>query len=135
MQADFYFADRQSVFFSPRKVVLSVGASKTVGAEVKALGSKKSLIVTDPGVLKTGMVEAIRESILAEGIEVIVFDRVEMETPARVIDECAAFARKRNAIQSSASGEGRRSTPRRESPSWRSTEGRCSIAMAWSAYP
>ncbi len=94
MQTDFYFADRQSVFFSPRKLVLSVGASKTVGAEVKALGSRKSLIVTDPGVLGTGTVEAIRESILAEGVEVIVFDRVEIETPARVIDECAAFARR-----------------------------------------
>jgi len=94
MQPDFYFADRQSIFFSPRKVVLSIGASKAVGAEVKALGSKRSLIVTDPGVLETGVVEGVRESILTEGIEAIVFDRVELETPARVIDECAALARR-----------------------------------------
>lgn len=94
MEADFYFAGRQSVFFSPRKVILSAGASKTIGAEVKALGSKRALIVTDPGVLKTGMVEGVKESILAEGVEVLLFDRVELETPARVIDECAAYARK-----------------------------------------
>ncbi len=94
MQPDFYFADRPSAFFSPRKVVLSVGAAKTVGAEVAALGGKKPVIVTDHGVVGTGMVEAVKESILAEGAEVVVYDRVEFETPARVIDDCAALARK-----------------------------------------
>ena len=45
MQADFYFADRQSVFYSPRKVVLSVGASKTVGAEVKAPPARRDPVI------------------------------------------------------------------------------------------
>jgi alcohol dehydrogenase class IV len=84
---------RLSNFFSPSKIALGIDAAKTVGMEVKSLGAAKALIVTDPGVVKAGLVEGIRQSLLAEKIEVGVYDKVEFETPARVIDEAAAVAR------------------------------------------
>jgi alcohol dehydrogenase class IV len=93
MQASFYFEGRFSNFFSPNKIALSNGACRTVGTQVKALGGKKVLIVTDKGMIGTGMVETVKECLLAEGIGVVIFDRVELETPARVIDEAAKFAR------------------------------------------
>jgi alcohol dehydrogenase class IV len=84
---------RLSNFFSPSKIALGVDAAKTVGTEAKSLGAAKALIVTDPGVVKAGLVEGIRQSLLAQNIEVGLYDKVEFETPARVIDEGATLAR------------------------------------------
>jgi alcohol dehydrogenase class IV len=87
------YLGRVSNFFSPSKIALGVDAAKTVGTEAKALGARKVLIVTDPGVVKAGLVDGIRQSLLAQSIEVGLYDKVEFETPARVIDEGAALAR------------------------------------------
>lgn len=94
MQTSFYFPGRLSNFFSPNKIVLSVGAANTVGAEAKALGAKRAVIATDAGMVQTGLVEQVKASLTAQGLTVVVYDKVEIETPARVIDDCAAVARK-----------------------------------------
>jgi len=80
-------------FFSPNKILLGVGAAKQVGKEAKFLDGRKALIVTDSGVVKAGLVESIKESLISENVEVDIFDKVELEPPARVIDECARIAR------------------------------------------
>jgi alcohol dehydrogenase class IV len=88
------FTGRLDNFFSPNKIVLGAGAARSVGAEAEALGGEKAVIVTDAGIVKTGMVEGIRESLAAQGVDAVVYDGVELETPARVIDDCAQFARR-----------------------------------------
>jgi alcohol dehydrogenase len=93
MQTNFYFTGRLSNFFSPNKIVLSVGAAGTVGAEAKALGGKTAVIVTDAGMMQTGLAEQIKASLATQGLKVVIYDKVEIETPARVIDDCALFAR------------------------------------------
>jgi len=80
-------------FSSPNRIIFGVGAAKQVGAEAKSLGGKKVLIVTDWGVAKAGLVETIEESLRSEKIRADVFDRVEIEPPARVVDECAQLVR------------------------------------------
>jgi alcohol dehydrogenase len=94
VETSFYFPNRLSNFFSPNKIMLSAGASGAVGTEAKALGGKRAVVVTDPGMMKTGLVEGIRESLSAQRIETVLYDRAELETPARVIDECAEFAKR-----------------------------------------
>ncbi len=93
MQASFYFPGRVNSFFSPTKIMLGAGAAKTVGAQAKAIGCKRALLVTDQGIVSTGMAEPIKESLVSEKIDFLVFDRVELETPARVIEEGAKYAR------------------------------------------
>ena len=96
MQPSFYFQGRVNNFFSPTKITLGVGAAKTVGAQAKALGHDRVLLVTDQGIVSTGMLEPIKDSLVSEKIAVLVFDRVELETPARVVDEGAKYARENN---------------------------------------
>lgn len=93
MGNNFYSLDKVFNFFSPNKIILGVGAAKQVGREAKFLGGEKALIITDPGIVKVGLVEGIQESLTAENVKVGVFDRVELEPPPRVIDECAKIAR------------------------------------------
>ena len=93
MESNFSVAGKLGAFFSPNKIIFGVGAAKQVGAEAKSLGGKKVLIVTDQGVAKAGLVEIIKESLWSEKIRVDVFDKVEIEPPARVVDKCAQLLR------------------------------------------
>ncbi len=92
MEPYVYEPDPLKSLFSPGKIILAPGAAKHVGAEARALGGKKALVVIDQGVVRTGMAEVVKESLAAAGLDAAFFDRVEPETPARVIDEGARFA-------------------------------------------
>jgi alcohol dehydrogenase class IV len=92
MERSYYRIDKMSTFLSPNKILLGVGATGQVGKETKFLGAKKVLIVTDKGVLKARLLESIKESLQSEGIDICVFDGVEAEPPARVVNQSAQIA-------------------------------------------
>jgi hydroxyacid-oxoacid transhydrogenase len=55
------------------------GASAEAGWELKRLGVRRAMLVTDPGVAATGYPERVQRSIEAEGIEVVLYDRSRVE--------------------------------------------------------
>jgi hydroxyacid-oxoacid transhydrogenase len=55
------------------------GAAAEAGWELKRLGVGRALLVTDPGVAAAGHPARVRESIAAEGIEVVVYDQARVE--------------------------------------------------------
>jgi hydroxyacid-oxoacid transhydrogenase len=55
------------------------GAAADAGWELKRLGVERVLLVTDPGVAAAGHPDRVRESIEAEGIDVVVYDRARVE--------------------------------------------------------
>ncbi len=88
-----HFAGKVSAFFSPGKILLGMGAVDQVGPEARALGAKKALIITDPGIKEAGLVAGVQESLNSAGIDAGVFDRVELEPPVRVVDQCVELIR------------------------------------------
>ncbi len=74
------------------KVVFGPGKLDTIGAEAKGLNAGHALIVTDPGIAKTGCVERAVRSIEAAGIEVTVFDQVHENPTTADVDACVAAA-------------------------------------------
>jgi alcohol dehydrogenase len=92
MKKVFHEIEKVSMFFSPNKVILGKGVAQQVGLEVKALRGKKALIITDPGVAKAGLVEMITSGLKAQNVKFEIFDKVEPEPPARVVDACADVA-------------------------------------------
>jgi len=84
---------KANTFLSPNKVILGNGVVSQVGKEAEKLGTEKALIVTDEGVVKAGLVEGVKESLEAQKIGADIFDGVEAEPPARIVDECAQLAR------------------------------------------
>lgn len=78
-----------NTFLSPSKIIFGNGAAGCVGEEARKFGAKKALIVTDGGVLKAGLVKGVEESLRAQKVEVGVFDRVQAEPPAHIVDDCA----------------------------------------------
>jgi alcohol dehydrogenase class IV len=89
----FYEIDKVCNFFSPKKIVLGKNTVKKVGEVTKTLGGTKVIIVTDPGLVSVGLVEPVENVLHDARIDVGIFDKVEPEPPARIVDECAKMIR------------------------------------------
>jgi 4-hydroxybutyrate dehydrogenase len=66
----------QATWNYPTRILFGEGAVRDVGPELKNLGAKHALIVTDPGVNRAGLVEPVRDALNAAGIESTVFDAI-----------------------------------------------------------
>jgi len=93
MNKFYYEINKVSNFFSPKKIVLGNNIVKKVGDEVKTLSRGKALVVTDPGLVSAGLAEVVEDALHDAQIEVGIFDKVEPEPPARIVDECAKMIR------------------------------------------
>lgn len=73
------------------EAVFQAGSVAQVGARVRQLGGGRVLLVTDPGVAAAGLAEKIRSLLVADDLEVTVFDGVEPNpTLTNVTDGSAA---------------------------------------------
>jgi alcohol dehydrogenase class IV len=73
-------------------ITFGPGASEETGWEMKRLGAKRVMVVSDPGVGQAGITGKIREIIEAVGIECEVFDRVHVEPTLESLQEATDFA-------------------------------------------
>lgn len=64
-------------FFIPTVSLMGVGSSKEAGEQVKALGAKNALIVTDKGLSGIGMADQIKKQVEAAGVKAVIFDGAE----------------------------------------------------------
>ncbi|CAN5224344.1 iron-containing alcohol dehydrogenase [soil metagenome] len=64
-------------FNTPETVIIGGGASSGLTQQVLNLGGKKVLIVTDPFILGTGIIENLVKKLDAEKIETVVFSEVQ----------------------------------------------------------
>ena len=73
--------------FLPTKLSFGFGSVRGVGAEAKALGATKALVVTDKVMVRTGIVQKVTENL--GGIPFDVFDGVEAEPKIEVAQSVA----------------------------------------------
>jgi len=66
-----------STFAFPTRVVFGPGAIRQVPTIARGLGMARPLIVTDPGIVRCGLIERLTEPLLQAGLGVVTFDRVE----------------------------------------------------------
>jgi alcohol dehydrogenase class IV len=86
-------ADHETVFTveaTPFK--FGPGAAGDAGWELKRLGVRRALLITDPGVRALGHPDRIRELVEREGIEVVVYDRVRVEPTVESFQDAADFS-------------------------------------------
>lgn len=72
-------------FEVPTAIKHGIGAISHLGEEVRALGSKKILLVTDPGIYNAGITRPVEQSLEKAGIDVVLFNEVEPNPPTRLI--------------------------------------------------
>lgn len=76
-----------------RRVVFGPGKLGSVGGEAAALKAKRALIVTDPGIAKTGAVSRAIAAIESAGLTVTVYDHVRENPTTEDVDHCVSVAR------------------------------------------
>lgn len=76
-------------FYSPNKIILGMNTTSIVPEEIKKLGGGRLLLVTDPGVVQAGLISPVEESLKTKNLDYVLYDAVEPEPPARVIDRGA----------------------------------------------
>lgn len=84
---------RISAFQSTPRILMGVGASNQIPSEVKRLAGKSVMIVTDPGLVKTGIVDQIQENLVSSGLKVTRFDTVEPDPAFETASVAAKAAR------------------------------------------
>jgi len=75
---------------SPTEIKHGLGAIKTLADEVKALGVKRPMIVTDSGLVQAGLLERIEAPLKAANIDYLAFTEVVPNPPIGLIDDAAA---------------------------------------------
>src|SRR5919202_4801666 len=86
-------SDHETVFtLEATPIKFGPGAADDAGWELKRLGVKRALLVTDPGVAALGHPERIKGLIEREGVEVVVYDRARVEPTVESFQDAADFA-------------------------------------------
>lgn len=93
MNKFFYDTNKICNFYSSRKIILGRNIIRNVGDEAKALGCSRAIIVTDPGLVTAGITKIVEDALHEKNIESYLYDKVEPEPPARVVDDCAKVIR------------------------------------------
>lgn len=75
-------------------VLIGPGTSGQLGDLAASLGIKRALLVTDPGIIKFGLLDAARENLHANNIELSIYSEVVADPPESVVKDAVAAAQK-----------------------------------------
>ena len=88
--------DRDYAFeMAVSNVRFGFGVTREVGADLKELGARTVLVLTDPTVARLPPAQAVVESLELNGVEYVVYDRVRIEPSEQSFLEAIEFARAR----------------------------------------
>jgi choline dehydrogenase len=76
---------------TPTRLVHGIGAVARLGEEAAGLGMRRPLVVTDPGIVKAGILDEALPRLREAGLDPVVFDRVRANPDIALVDEGAAF--------------------------------------------
>lgn len=65
-----------TVWSFPTRILFGAGVAGQTGPEARRLGAQRALVVTDKGVVRSGLLERVAASLRAAGVEVAIFDDV-----------------------------------------------------------
>ncbi|GHV54348.1 alcohol dehydrogenase [Deltaproteobacteria bacterium] len=87
-------------FDSPSRVVFGNGVSRDTGKHMLKLRAASCLVVTDPGIVKAGLLDGICKSLDEAGLKYAVYDQVQPEPPQENVSAAMKIytAKKCNAV-------------------------------------
>lgn len=81
-------------FHSPANMVFGTGLAAELGTRIRGLGKKRALLVSDPGLVRAGVVPALRKKVEEADVATSFFDRVEENPTAETVQEAAEAAKR-----------------------------------------
>src|SRR5919108_3220672 len=80
-------------FTIPTVMKHGLGAIAALGDEVRAIGMQRPLLVTDPGIVRAGLLERAIAPLRTARLDYVVFDRVAPNPQIMLVDEGASLYR------------------------------------------
>jgi alcohol dehydrogenase YqhD (iron-dependent ADH family) len=80
-------------FYLPTKIIFGPGEIQKIGVEARTLGEKAIIITGKRSSAAFGIINRVTDYLEKEGIEAVVFDKIEPNPRASTIDEAGALAR------------------------------------------
>jgi len=81
-------------FRSPHLILAGLGSLDRLGEEAKALEAKNALVVTDKGVVDSGVAEKVQDLLKKAGMSVDVFDKVISDPDIGCAEACIEMAKR-----------------------------------------
>jgi len=75
------------------RIKFGPGATQEVGYDVRALGARRVMLVTDPGLSQSVAVSVALEALRSEGVDPVLYDRVRIEPTDASIRQAIDFAK------------------------------------------
>src|SRR5207253_8764184 len=72
-------------------MVHAIGALSALGQEGAAVNVKRPLIVTDPGIVKAGLLEEVLKPLRAAGLDPVTYDQVRANPGIALVDAGARY--------------------------------------------
>ena len=79
------------LFRTTPRILLGNGSIEQIGTEVKNLKGEKVLIVTDPGIVQSGILEKVTMVLKSAQIVTGVFDKVEPDPRIEIVDQASVY--------------------------------------------
>jgi hypothetical protein len=79
-------------FYLPVRIVYGAGTIDRLGGEAKAIG-RKAMVVTYPDIRRVGLLDKVTTDLKANGVDSVVFDKVEPNPRSSTVDKGARIAR------------------------------------------
>ena len=83
-------------FAAPRQIVCQQGASVQLKTYCDSLGITKPMIVTDPGLVATGIIERVVTRLEAKGFAPVLYSDIEADPPEQLVLDVVSFAQENN---------------------------------------
>jgi alcohol dehydrogenase class IV len=80
-------------FHTAQQILFGRGAVGQLGEVVRRLGARRVLVVTDPTLLKAGLIDELHAPLSEEGVAVEIFSEGEPEPSFRAAEKCIEMAR------------------------------------------
>lgn len=83
-------------FRTTKENIIGPGSIQSLGERILARGCRKPCIVTDPGLVQSGIVERIEEQLRDSGLENVRFDQVEADPKYEIVNKVTALLVEKN---------------------------------------
>ena len=81
------------IFATTAQIICEAGAATRLASLCRERGARSVMIVTDPGITKLNMLDAVLPGFASEGLQVAVFDQVVADPPEAVVLDAVAQAK------------------------------------------
>jgi alcohol dehydrogenase class IV len=81
-------------FYNPTRIIFSEGSVGEIGPHAAALGAKRVMVISDPGVVRAGLTEPVVKSITGAGLGAEVYSEVEPDPRIEIVERALAAYQK-----------------------------------------